>query len=162
LKSAIISKRRIIQALIGGLLIVLYFYFKVPLTYILVVGVLSGVIFGKVFCRWMCPLGFIMELMLGSIDSGSKQLQLYNYHKFGCPIAWISGFLNRFSLFKIKRDTKLCIDCGICDKECYIATLNQKFSLYKKDKKNPAQHYSCSKCLSCVDKCPTKSLRYKI
>ena len=48
----------------------------------------------------------------------------------GCPIAWISGVMNRFSLFKIKKDATKCIDCGICDSNCYIATLNNKYSLY--------------------------------
>lgn len=161
MKKGIVSNRRLIQALVGGILIVLVFYFKVSLLYVLGIGVLAGFIFGKVFCRWMCPLGFVMELMLGN-DTEAKQLQLYNYHKFGCPIAWISGFLNRISLFKIKRDTNKCVDCGICDKTCYISSLNKDYSLYKNSKKNPTLHYSCSKCLACVDKCPTKSLKYKI
>lgn len=159
LKKSIISKRRIIQAIIGGLLMVLVFYFRVSLLYILILSVITGIVFGKVFCRWMCPLGFIMELMLGN-DSNEKQ-QLYNYHKLGCPIAWISGLLNRFSLFKIKRDVTKCTDCGICDKTCYIASLNKDYSIYKESKKNPALNYSCSKCLECVEKCPTKSLKYK-
>lgn len=160
MNNGIISKRRIIQALTGGLLIVLLFYFKVHLVYILALGAVTGIIFGKVFCRWMCPMGFIMELMLGN-DASSKQ-QLYNYHKLGCPIAWVSGFMNRFSLFKIKRAANLCVDCGICDKTCYIASLDQDYSLYKEGRKNPTLHYSCSKCLACVEKCPAKSLRYKI
>lgn len=161
MRNAIISKRRLIQALTGGLLVALFFYFKLSIVYILVPGVITGVIFGKVFCRWMCPMGFIMELMLGN-DNGSKQQQLYNYHKFGCPIAWVSGFMNRFSLFKIKKAANLCADCGECDKTCYIASLNPDYSLYKEGRKNPTLHYSCSKCLACVEKCPTKSLRYKI
>lgn len=161
MSSRIISKRRLIQALIGGLIFILLFYFKVSLVYILTFGAMTGIIFGKVFCRWMCPMGFIIELMLGS-DSDSKQVQLYNYHKFGCPIAWVSGFLNRISLFKVKRDASKCVDCGICDKVCYIASLNQGYSLYKEGSKRPTQHYSCSKCLACVEKCPTKSLQYKI
>ena len=161
MKKGIVSNRRWIQAFIGGLLLVLVIYFKVSLLYILILGVLAGIVFGKVFCRWMCPLGFIMELMLGS-DSNEKNQQLYNYHKLGCPIAWISGFLNRFSLFKIKRDASKCTDCGICDKTCYISSLNKDYSIYKDSKKNPALNYSCSKCLACVDKCPTKSLKYHL
>lgn len=161
LGKGIITKRRLIQAVIGGIVLILVLYFQVSLVYIIGVGIVAGGIFGKVFCRWMCPLGFIMELMLGS-NNDVKQQQLYNYHKLGCPIAWISGFMNRISLFKIKRETNQCTSCGICDKTCYIASLDKDYSLYKKDKKNPTLHYSCSKCLACVEKCPTKSLKYKI
>lgn len=158
---AIISQRRMVQAGIGALIFGAVYVLHISLWIILGIGALTGIIFGKVFCRWMCPLGFIMELMMGS-DSSSKQIQMYNYHKLGCPIAWISGYLNRFSLFKIKRDPDTCIDCGICDKNCYIASLNKDFSLFKKGKVDPGTQFSCSKCLSCVAKCPTKSLEYKI
>lgn len=157
----IISNRRRIQALIGGIVAVLVLIFKVSLWYVLAAGILAGVIFGKVFCRWMCPIGFIMELTLGS-DSDAKHQQLYNYHKLGCPIAWISGFLNQLSLFKIKRDKSKCVDCGKCDKVCYIASLNHDYSIYKESKKSPGLHYSCSKCLVCVESCPTKSLKYSV
>lgn len=106
-------------------------------------------------------MGFIMELMMGN-DTDAKQQQLYNYHKLGCPIAWVSGLMNRFSLFKIKRDAEKCIECGKCDKACYISTLNKDCSLYKGDKKSSSLQYSCSKCLACVESCPTNSLKYKV
>lgn len=157
----IIAKRRLIHALVGISLVAAVSYFGVSLLYILLIGAAAGIIFGKVFCRWMCPMGFIMELLLGS-DSDAKQQQLYNYHKLGCPIAWISGFFNRYSLFKIRKDESKCLDCGICDKNCYISALNKDYSLFKGNRKNPSTHYSCSKCLACVEKCPTKSLGYKI
>ncbi|MEI7504209.1 MAG: 4Fe-4S binding protein [Paludibacter sp.] len=132
----------------------------VSLLYIILFGIGTGVIFGKVFCRYMCPIGFMMELMMG----GSKQFSsMYQYHKMGCPIAWASGFLNKYSLFKIKVNTDSCIKCGKCDKECYISTLEPaKFSLYKPGKLQPGDSYSCSKCLKCVAACPNGSLTYKV
>lgn len=156
-----ILNRRMIQAIIGALVFVAVFVYQFNLLYVLGVGALTGIVFGKVFCRWMCPLGFIMELLMGGSGDAKKQ-QLYNYHKLGCPIAWVSGYLNRFSLFKIKRDASKCIDCGKCDKACYIATLNKDFSLYNVKKKEPSSQFSCSKCLECVATCPTNSLQYKI
>lgn len=158
---AIITNRRIVQAAIGALIFAAVYFFQISLWVVLGIGAVTGIVFGKVFCRWMCPLGFIMELLMGS-DPDSKQQQMYNYHKLGCPIAWISGYLNRFSLFRIKRDPNSCINCGICDKNCYIASLNKEFSLFKKGKETPATQFSCSKCLACVEKCPTGSLNYKI
>ena len=157
----IIKNRKLVQAVIGFVVLTAVLYFNVGLGVILAIGSFAGIIFGKVFCRWMCPIGFLMELMF-SKNKDDKQAQLYNYHKLGCPVAWVSGLLNRVSLFKVKRKKSQCTNCGICDKVCYITSLNPEFSLYKKEKKNPALEYSCSKCLSCVDSCPSKSLEYKV
>ncbi len=129
---------------------------------ILIGGSALGLIFGKVFCRWMCPMGFLMELMSGAAGD-QKTRSLYQYHKLGCPIAWVSGFLNRISLMSINsRIIKDCNECGVCDNACYIATLNKKYSLYKKHLKNPADSFTCSRCLACVDSCPTGRLTYNI
>ncbi|MHB1393416.1 MAG: 4Fe-4S binding protein [Clostridia bacterium] len=69
MNKGIISNRRLIQALIGGTLIVLVVYFKVNLLIILLLGVFAGILFGKVFCRWMCPMGFFMEMILTQDNS---------------------------------------------------------------------------------------------
>lgn len=138
------------------------FYFQVSLWYIFGAGVLFGVIFGKVFCRWMCPMGMFMEFLMGLSPDG-KMRQMYQYHKLGCPIAWVSGLLNKYSIFKIKVNTTSCVSCGLCDKKCYIVNLNpSKYSLYKPNLEKPGISYTCSKCLECVATCPNGSLTYKI
>lgn len=135
--------------------------FHISLWYVLLAGVLSGVIFGKVFCRWICPMGLIMELIM-SLSPTGKARQMYQYHKIGCPIAWISGFLNRVSLFKIKLKTDSCKNCGICDKQCSIVGMEpKKYSIYKTRMNKPGESYTCSKCLKCVAACPNGSLQYK-
>lgn len=157
----IISSRRTIQVSLALFVYFLVAYFHISLLYIILFGSLIGVITGKVFCRWMCPIGAMMEFMT-SFNPKGRNSQLYSYYKLGCPIAWISGVFNKFSLFKVKRENSLCVSCGKCDKACYIASLNEEYSLFKKNKANPAQHYSCSKCLECVKDCPTGSLSYHI
>lgn len=156
----IISARRIVQASIGLGLYALVSYFHISLVYVLIAGSVAGIILGKVFCRWMCPLGFIMELLMGGDKKGSEASQMYQYHKLGCPIAWVGGFLNKFSLFGIKRDEDSCTSCGVCDKNCYISSLNENFSLYKAEKQKSGNAFSCSRCLACVDSCPKGSLSY--
>lgn len=156
-----ILRRRIIQFIIA---LGFYFgaqYFKIPLLYIIIFGSALGLIFGKVFCRWMCPIGFLMEIFLG-LNPNEKSKNIYNYHKLGCPIAWVSGLLNRISLFTIKRDIDLCNDCGKCDKDCYVTTFNKDLSLYKNLKKSPEASFSCSRCLECVTSCPTGSLSFGV
>ena len=158
----LISKRIFILAIIGAGVYALSSYFSISLLYIILFGVVTGVIFGKVFCRWMCPIGFFMEMIMGG-GSKSQLSSMYQYHKMGCPIAWASGLLNKYSIFKIKVNTDSCISCGKCDKECYISTLEPtKFSLYMPDKLKSGDSYSCSKCLKCVSACPNGSLKYKI
>jgi polyferredoxin len=158
----LVDKRIMILAVLG---IGLYFaisYFHISLWFVLLAGTLLGLVFGKVFCRWVCPMGLIMELIMSMSPEG-KIRQMYQYHKVGCPIAWISGWLNRFSLFKIRLNDESCKNCGICDKKCYIVSMEPaKFSLYKPKMEKPGMSYTCSKCLECVAACPNGSLTYKL
>jgi polyferredoxin len=158
----LVSKRFIILAVSGAALFLVISRFNVSLWYILIAGIILGVIFGKVFCRWVCPMGLIMELLM-SMSPDGKFRQMYQYHKLGCPIAWISGWLNRYSIFKIELNADSCEKCGICDDKCYIVSMEPtKFSLYKSSKEKPGTSFSCSKCLECVAACPNGSLKYKM
>jgi len=158
----LVDSRMIILSVLGVSLYLGISQFHISLWYILAAGVLLGVIFGKVFCRWVCPMGLIMELMM-SLSPEGKIRQMYQYHKIGCPIAWISGFLNKYSFFRIKLNEDTCKTCGICDKQCYIVAMEPaKFSLYKPKMTTPGDSYTCSKCLKCVASCPNGSLTYKV
>ena len=152
----------IILSVLGALLYVGISYYNISLWYILLAGVVLGVIFGKVFCRWVCPMGLIMEIMM-SLSGDGKIRQMYQYHKIGCPIAWVSGWLNKFSFFQIKINQDTCKSCGLCDKQCYIVTMEpHRFSLYNPQMYKPGNSYTCSKCLKCVAVCPNGSLKYKV
>ncbi len=158
----LVDKRILILSLLGGSLYYMVSQYHISLWYVLLAGVILGVIFGKVFCRWVCPLGLIMEFMMG-LNPDGKLKAMYQYHKIGCPIAWISGWLNKYSFFRIKINNESCKNCGICDKECYIVSMEPvKYSLYKPLKERPGDSYTCSKCLKCVTTCPNGSLQYKI
>jgi len=158
----LVDKRIMILAGLGIGLYIGISKYDVSLWYILFAGIALGLVFGKVFCRWVCPMGLVMEIMM-SMSPDGKIRQMYQYHKVGCPIAWISGYLNRFSLFKIILNEDSCKNCGICDKKCYIVTMEPaKFSLYKPAMAKPGVSYTCSKCLACVAACPHGSLTYKI
>lgn len=158
----IINKRIIILAILGVSTYIAISRFNLSLWWVLIAGVVLGAIFGKIFCRWICPMGLIMELLM-SLSGDGKIRQMYQYHKVGCPIAWISGWLNRFSLFKIQLNAPSCKSCGVCDKKCYIVAMEPtKYSLYEPNKEKPGSSYTCSKCLQCVAACPNGSLQYRI
>jgi polyferredoxin len=158
----LVSARIIKLSVMGVSLYIGVTHFHISLWWVLIAGVFTGAVFGKVFCRWICPIGLMMELLMGMIPNG-KISQMYQYHKLGCPIAWISGWLNRFSLLKISLNAESCKNCGICDKKCYIVAMEPaKFSLYNPTMETPSKSYTCSKCLACVAACPNGSLKYKI
>ncbi|MCK5763221.1 MAG: 4Fe-4S binding protein [Clostridiales bacterium] len=153
----LITKRKIIQFIIAFFIYEITIIYGFNFFYFLAIAIVLGSIMGKTFCRWMCPIGFVMEAIT-TIRGKDQKLGMYNYHKLGCPIAWIQGYLNKTSLLKIKRDPEKCVNCGLCDKTCYITALNKEFSLIKQLKKDPALSYRCSKCLDCIAVCPTDSL----
>ncbi|MCE1198897.1 MAG: 4Fe-4S binding protein [Marinilabiliales bacterium] len=156
----LVNIRVYLLALLG---IALYYAITVhhlSLWYVFIGGSLLGVLFGKVFCRWGCPMGLFMELLM-SLSPDGKIRQMYQYHKVGCPIAWVSGWLNKFSMLRIGVDKSSCISCGKCDKQCYIVAMEpDTFSLYKPGKSEPGSSFTCSKCLKCVAVCPNGSLQY--
>jgi len=158
----LILHRKSIQLAFSGLVFYILSTFSNGLAIVFIASLFLGAVFGKVFCKWMCPLGLIMEFMTRNMSSEESKVHMYNYYKLGCPISWIQGFLNKFSIFKIKRNVNTCISCGLCDKACYISTLNTNMSLYKEDKTSSSEAFSCSKCLECVNVCPNDSLEYKI
>lgn len=153
-------KRRKVQIVIGILIYFLVSAFQIPIGYVIIFGGLLGIIFGKVFCRWMCPIGIFMEWLMKRKGTNEKAA-LYQYHKLGCPIAWISGYFNKMSFLKIRVDKTKCIDCGKCDDTCYITSINQDFSLYKSNKINPSKSFKCSRCLDCVTDCPVEAIEFK-
>ena len=158
----LVSRRFVILSVSGASLYLAVSQFHISLWYLFLAGIVLGLIFGKVFCRWVCPMGLIMEIIM-SMSQDGKFRQMYQYHKIGCPIAWISGLLNRYSLFKIELNAENCKNCGICDKKCYIVAMEPaKFSLYKPEGIRPGESYTCSKCLECVASCPNGSLKYKM
>ena len=155
----IISVRRVLQAAVGALMYLAVVQWQVGLLWVILAGSALGLVLGKFFCRWMCPMGAIMELVLGAGDEHGRRRSFYNYFKVGCPIAWAGGALNRLSLFRVKvADPNRCIDCGKCDKACYIAEFAPEHSLFRTDLKNPSLAFSCSRCLNCVKACPTGAL----
>lgn len=157
----LIQHRRKIQFIIG--ILTLYGVIALNISLFVVFGIASalGIVFGKTYCKWMCPLGFMMETMTSGMGNNESNAHMYHYYKLGCPISWIQGFMNRISVFKIKVNSNTCTSCGACDKSCYITAMNPDFSFYKKTKKTPMGAFNCSKCLKCVESCPTGSIKYK-
>ncbi len=153
------NRRRIVQALLGVATWYAVTHYGVSLWWVVLVGVVSGIILGKYFCRWACPMGAIMEIVMGAGEE--KQRSLYAYFKIGCPISWAGGLLNKLSVLRIKVDESKCRHCSLCDKACYVAQLSEGRSLHRGGRVNASTHYACSRCLQCVSSCPSGALSVK-
>lgn len=154
----LVTARRFVQVSVGAAIWVAVSKGWVTLTALFVVGSLAGILLGKFFCRWMCPLGAVMETLMGANDPDGRQRALYGYFKIGCPISWVQGLLNKVSLWRVRVEPPLCTHCSRCDKACYVAQLAPGHSLHAGGKANPSTHFSCSRCLQCVGACPTGAL----
>jgi len=71
-----------------------------------------------------------------------------------CPLAAIMNIFAFLSFTKITRNTKTCIDCGICDKNCQM---NINVSEPKE-----VRSLECINCNECVRSCPKNSLQIEV
>ena len=142
----LISGRRAVQIATGIGLYLAIATFGIGLGWVILAASAAGVLFGKFFCRWMCPMGAIMETMLGAGGEGGRHQSLYLYFKLGCPIAWAGGFLNKVSLLRVTVSPEACTGCGKCDQACYVSQLAGGHSLHREGLLNASTHYSCSRC----------------
>lgn len=185
--------------------------------------ILISLVFGKSFCSWFCPIGFISELVgdfgekifkrrlklpkwldyplrslkylllgfliysvvflmselalkafLDSPYNIVSDVKMYYFFahisqtaliviavlfvlsilirnfwcRFLCPYGALLGIISLLSPVKIQRNSKSCIDCGLCNKACP--------SFIKVDSVKTVVSDECSTCLSCVDACPVK------
>ncbi|MGM0380326.1 MAG: 4Fe-4S binding protein, partial [Bacillota bacterium] len=80
----LIKKRRIIQFVLGFSIYLIVRFFSIPLGYVILFGGFLGIISGKVFCRWMCPIGYIVESII-KLRNDDEKATLSQYYKLGCP-----------------------------------------------------------------------------
>lgn len=74
--------------------------------------------------------------------------------RYFCPLGAFFGIIKKISFLKIKRDSKTCISCGMCDKIC-PANLKIKTA-------DSINDMDCISCSECIETCPKNSLIYTI
>jgi len=66
-----------------------------------------------------------------------------------CPLAAVLNPFSRFGLTTVKRDTKLCTDCGVCSRACPM-----NIPVAERDRVDEAR---CISCLGCLEVCRTSA-----
>lgn len=99
--------------------------------------------FGKNITRHLMP-GYII---LGVVIVFSLFIGRF-WCRYFCPLGAVLGLINKISLFKIKRDSGTCTDCGLCDRKCPV-----DIPLANRDKIKSAE---CIACLESEQACPEK------
>ncbi|GMU85555.1 MAG: hypothetical protein AMXMBFR48_07970 [Ignavibacteriales bacterium] len=93
--------------------------------------------------------GFVIILLLFIFSTFIRGF----WCRYLCPYGALLGVTGLFSPVKITRNSKSCIDCGLCAKACPSAI--------KVDKVTRVFSDECTMCLSCVDICPVKDTLYQ-
>ncbi len=70
--------------------------------------------------------------------------------RYLCSEGAMYGLVSMGRLFSIKRDSDVCIDCGLCDRICPMEVRISDRSHIR----NP----QCNNCFKCIDKCPASGV----
>ncbi|MDR2581404.1 MAG: 4Fe-4S dicluster domain-containing protein [Fibromonadaceae bacterium] len=69
-----------------------------------------------------------------------------------CPVGTVLGFINKFSLFKIRINNTQCTSCGICEKNCKASCIDAKAKTI--------DYSRCVNCFNCVKGCNRRGVFY--
>ncbi|PKM91813.1 hypothetical protein CVU82_01235 [Candidatus Falkowbacteria bacterium HGW-Falkowbacteria-1] len=104
--------------------------------------------FGQEFDERIIGYFILFVLLISALFSKSL------WCRYLCPLGAFFALIKKISFFKIKRDDKTCISCGICNNVC-PANLEIKTA-------NIIDDADCVGCGKCVGNCPKNSLSFKI
>ncbi|MCM1140089.1 MAG: 4Fe-4S binding protein [Muribaculum sp.] len=72
-----------------------------------------------------------------------------------CPVGTILGFMSKYSLFRPVIDTRKCINCKLCERNCKASCININGG-------HMFDYSRCVTCFDCIDKCPKGAISYKL
>jgi len=131
--------------------------------------------FACVYCEWFCPFKLTTEFFpmnsIPSLIAGVMFIGLFlalvvvlpiltkrrTQCSTLCPFGAFASLTDRFSLFRIRIDSKKCTGCLNCAKSCPFGAID---ILTIREKKGQPE-ITCAKCGECINACPQKAIRYE-
>jgi NapH/MauN family ferredoxin-type protein len=101
--------------------------------------------------RWLFEFDastmWVSLTLLAVIVGGSLVVDRF-WCRYLCPLGAVFSVVGRFSLLRIRRSSKACTDCTMCDKPCPVGIAPSKAK--------PFVSSDCIGCMECVAACPVK------
>ncbi len=131
--------------------------------------------FACVYCEWFCPFKLTTEFFpmnsIPSLIAGVMFIGLFlalvvvlpiltkrrTQCSILCPFGAFASLTDRFSLFRIRIDSKKCTGCLNCAKSCPFGAID--ILTVQEKKEHP--EITCAKCGECINACPQKAIRYE-
>ncbi|MBR6144822.1 MAG: 4Fe-4S binding protein [Treponema sp.] len=131
--------------------------------------------FACVYCEWFCPFKLTTEFFpmnsIPSLIAGVMFIGLFlalvvvlpiltkrrTQCSILCPFGAFASLTDRFSLFRIRIDSKKCTGCLKCANSCPFGAID---ILTIQEKKGQPE-ITCAKCGECINACPQKAIRYE-
>ena len=131
--------------------------------------------FACVYCEWFCPFKLTTEFFpmnsIPSLIAGVMFIGLFlalvvvlpiltkrrTQCSTLCPFGAFASLTDRFSLFRIRIDSKKCTGCLNCAKSCPFGAID--ILTIQEKKEHP--EITCAKCGECINACPQKAIRYE-
>jgi len=115
--------------------------------------------FIRVFRYFFCIFYFVLHFGFG-IDPGWPLVVLLiittpimvRFWCSICPVGTILGLLNRVSVFRLEKESEVCVGCSVCEKVCPM----QNDKVFTNNETGEVVSVSCIYCGMCVGKCPKK------
>ena len=109
--------------------------------------ILLGVLLGRFVCGFLCPFGWLQELLVIILS-----ILFYRpFCKWICPLGAFYALMNRVSLLGIRVDACKCVSCGKCSKVCQMDV----------DVVRAPNHAECIRCGKCIEACPVDAISYR-
>ncbi|MEJ2246406.1 MAG: 4Fe-4S binding protein [Acidobacteriota bacterium] len=115
-------------------------------------------LFRKGFCGWICPVGFVSNLLektstltiavIGFLVLISFVIRNF-WCRYLCPYGALLGLLAIFSPVTVKRRASNCIDCKKCETICPASI--------RVARNDTVRHAECIGCVECVEVCPQEN-----
>lgn len=136
--------------------------------------ILLGVLLGRFVCGFLCPFGWLQELLhkIPGKKFSTKKLKPLTYIKYVvllfavvllsvlfyrpfckwiCPLGAFYALMNKVSLLGIRVDACKCVSCGKCSKVCQMDV----------DVVRAPNHAECIRCGKCIGACPVDAISYR-